>query len=211
MKIDLHLHTYHSLDSNIGIAGLIRTLKKRGLDGAAITDHDTLKGVEEAREAFKKSGLILIPGIEVTTRFGHISGLFINEPIEKGIDTREAIDVIHSQGGLAIAVHPFDLFRTSVSLGGRVFKYKFDAIEVFNSLTVLGLGNKAAEKASKKMRIPGVVGSDAHFLEDIGRACIITKRDDLYKSIKDGDFSISKAPSSVFAYLKSAAVRINNL
>ena len=52
-------------------------LKKKGLDGVAITNHDSLTEVSS-------SETIILPGIEVSTRQGHIIGLGISDPIAKG-------------------------------------------------------------------------------------------------------------------------------
>lgn len=43
-KIDLHIYTCHSRNSSITLKQVVAYSKKRGLDGAAITDHNTVKG-----------------------------------------------------------------------------------------------------------------------------------------------------------------------
>jgi len=69
LKIDLHVHTSFSdgLGAPVDILG---RADARGLDGLAITDHDTLEGFFRAKEL--DSDLLLIPGYEVETEAGHI-------------------------------------------------------------------------------------------------------------------------------------------
>ena len=64
--VDLHLHTTAS-DGRLEPKDLIRLLIRQGLRLVAITDHDSLEGIDEARlEASKHPQLNLIPGIEIT-------------------------------------------------------------------------------------------------------------------------------------------------
>lgn len=64
--VDLHLHTTAS-DGRLQPKDLVRLLIRQGLRLVAITDHDSLEGIDEARfEASKHPGLNLIPGIEIT-------------------------------------------------------------------------------------------------------------------------------------------------
>lgn len=66
VKIDLHTHSTKSdgLDSP---ALLMQNAKAAGLDVIALTDHDTVKGWDEARLEASKLGLGFVPGIEVTS------------------------------------------------------------------------------------------------------------------------------------------------
>jgi hypothetical protein len=61
---------------------LMENLKLQGMDIVAKTDHDTLAGYEEAKQAAENLGLILIPGIEFSDKDYHILGLGFN-PYDK--------------------------------------------------------------------------------------------------------------------------------
>jgi predicted metal-dependent phosphoesterase TrpH len=61
--IDLHTHSRAS-DGNLSPSELIRAAKARGLTALALIDHDTIDGLEEAREEVVKQGIEFIPGIE---------------------------------------------------------------------------------------------------------------------------------------------------
>lgn len=81
MRVDLHLHTWVS-DGDLSPAELVRLAIQAGLDVIAITDHDTAAGVAEAQMAAAATPLVVIPGIEISTRTGdhelHILGYWID-------------------------------------------------------------------------------------------------------------------------------------
>lgn len=80
MRIDLHLHTSVS-DGSLAPADLARAAHAAGLSVIAITDHDTVAGVEEARAA-APPGLTVVAGVELSCGHGdeeiHILGYFID-------------------------------------------------------------------------------------------------------------------------------------
>ncbi|GHV77378.1 phosphatase [Spirochaetia bacterium] len=94
--IDLHTHSRAS-DGSLTPSELIQTAKKRGLSAIALTDHDTLDGLEEAREEAAKQQIRFIPGIEIDIRYDpitvsgefHLLGLGLREP---GPVFREALE-----------------------------------------------------------------------------------------------------------------------
>ena len=70
MRIDLHTHSSAS-DGTDTPAALVREAAAAGLDVVALTDHDAMSGWGEAREAADEVGITLVPGLEISTRFGH--------------------------------------------------------------------------------------------------------------------------------------------
>jgi predicted metal-dependent phosphoesterase TrpH len=62
--IDLHTHSRAS-DGSLSPAELMRTARGRGLTAIALTDHDTIDGLDEAREEAARQGVEFIPGIEL--------------------------------------------------------------------------------------------------------------------------------------------------
>jgi predicted metal-dependent phosphoesterase TrpH len=77
---DLHLHSTHS-DGLYTPAQLVELARRSGLAGIAITDHDTVAGVSEAREAIGGNHPEIIAGVEITAEFRgqelHLLGYFI--------------------------------------------------------------------------------------------------------------------------------------
>jgi 3',5'-nucleoside bisphosphate phosphatase len=60
---DLHIHTTAS-DGALTPSEVINLASQLGLGGIAITDHDTIAGLEEGMQAAKDAGMHLIPGVE---------------------------------------------------------------------------------------------------------------------------------------------------
>lgn len=98
MAFDLHIHSNYS-DGLCSPSVLVDLGKKQGLTGLALTDHDTLSGLEEFRAAGEEAGVIAIPGVEMTTQYQgeelHILGYQVDynhgglrRRLEKVIDTR---------------------------------------------------------------------------------------------------------------------------
>jgi predicted metal-dependent phosphoesterase TrpH len=87
MKIDLHSHSTVSdgLDSP---AALVGRMAEAGLTAFALTDHDTLQGLPEARAEAARRGIELISGAEISAEWGgqddiHILALFVDEKNER--------------------------------------------------------------------------------------------------------------------------------
>jgi 3',5'-nucleoside bisphosphate phosphatase len=70
--IDLHAHSSVS-DGTEPPAGLVEAAVAAGLSAVAITDHDTLAGWPEAEEAATRSGIRLIPGVELSCELDGVS------------------------------------------------------------------------------------------------------------------------------------------
>lgn len=202
------MHTTHSRDGFCSVADVIQTAKARGLDGIAITDHNTIAGHAEAKKLSGR-GFVVIPGIEVSSADGHILGLGVNKPVPWGLSAGETVKRIKEQGGIAIAAHPFALGRKP----GIVHKARFDAIEVFNS-RALFLANPLAREFAEKNHLPMVAGSDAHYCGDIGLASVTlnceAKIESILKEIKEGRASISGQTLPLPSFLRGVLHRIHH-
>lgn len=81
-RIDLHTHSRAS-DGTLRPAELVARAAQVGLSAVALTDHDTLAGLPEAREAGAASGVEVISGVELSVADGdrsiHVLGLFLPE------------------------------------------------------------------------------------------------------------------------------------
>lgn len=166
LKIDLHVHTVYSGDSTITLKKAILTAKKMGLNGFAITDHDS---VEAHKKIQKNSGLIIIPGVEVTTKEGHLIGLGISEPIKPGLSALETAENIRRLGGIIVVPHPMNPLKHSLSRD-IIERVKPDALETVNASTPSVLHVKKVEELAKQMGYVKTGGSDAHIPSSIGKA-----------------------------------------
>ncbi len=81
MLVDLHSHSTCS-DGLLKPAALVERAMQRGVDMLALTDHDELSGLPEAREAAAHWGLRLINGVEISVLWEdttlHIVGLCVD-------------------------------------------------------------------------------------------------------------------------------------
>ena len=175
-RADLHMHTTFS-DGWPEPRELVEHARSTGLDVIAITDHDTIEGALRAAEhAAGRRGLEVVVGEEVSSRDGHIVGLFLERRIRPGMSAAATVHAIHDQGGLAVAVHPF--WRTQRrSRGGPVHgvgwlaaELDFDAVEVENATPGFYLFNQLARRLQAGLGSAEVGGSDAHILDAVGRA-----------------------------------------
>jgi hypothetical protein len=148
-----------------------------GLDVIAVTDHDTIEGALRAAEhASRRSKVHVVIGEEVSSRDGHIVGLFLERRIRPGMSASATVHAIHEQGGLAVAVHPF--WRTQRrTRGGPVHgvgwlaaELDFDAVEVENATPGFYVFNQLARRLNMGLGCAELGGSDAHILDAIGRA-----------------------------------------
>jgi predicted metal-dependent phosphoesterase TrpH len=166
LKLDLHLHSQYSGDGAGSPKEIIKVLQKRGLNGMAITDHNSIKGSLKAIEVAPKD-FVAIPGQEISTSDGHIVALGVKESIKRDLSVEETVDKIIDLGGTPIVVH---LFRNMSGIKKNNFKKihtKLSAIEVFNSCSVPKSNLKSA-KVANEYNIGGTGGSDSHIPEYVG-------------------------------------------
>lgn len=178
MKLDIHLHSTHS-DGFASVRQVAERIKKLGIDGFALTDHDTVEGIEEAKKVAEELDLEFIPGVEVSAHEGHILAYGVEENIKKA-PAAEVIDEIRDRGGIAVAAHPYDPLRNGI--GELVEEIDVDYIESFNSRTTFPWCNWHADKTAKGLKVPETAGSDAHSLRLVGLSLMeMDKVEDLYK------------------------------
>ena len=165
MKIDMHVHTVHSGDSCNSVQDILAGCRRVGLGGVVVLDHNSLRGAKEALAM--KSDILVIPGVEVSSAGGHILAFNVQEEIPRDRTVEETIDLIHAQGGVAVAAHPY---RVWSGLGeANVIGRQFDAIESQNGRSTKR-GNRKAVELAMEMKKPRTGGSDSHEPETIGRS-----------------------------------------
>jgi predicted metal-dependent phosphoesterase TrpH len=147
------------------------------LNVIAITEHDDLTPALRARDRWAKGNYSfqVIPGIEVTTRSGHVIALFVEQPIRSFLTTDRTIAAIHQAGGLALVPHPLSWLTRSV--GARVMQRLLldpetspDAIEISPTPAARVTARRAAHLNATRWKLPRYGASDAHFPEFVGAA-----------------------------------------
>ena len=166
---DLHTHTIHS-DGRNTVCELTMLARSRGLNFIALTDHNTISQNYEISNYTYKDPLV-IPGMEVTTFYGHMNLFNVRGYIDfrrrRREDFEKLIDEVHSNGGLISVNHP-DVFREPMCRDCP-FRHRdlrgFDAIEVWNgpwhilnSESLLWWHNLLVEGH----RVTAIGGSDYH-------------------------------------------------
>ena len=184
-KIDHHVHTSrHSPDSVIEPEILVEKARLAGLDAVVITEHDYQWEPGELAELNAKAGgLVVLSGVEVSTREGHflVYGLPDLDGVQPGIAVADLLEIVKEKGAAIVAAHPFRWdqdFRAIVAQHGPAF----DALElVSNNVTP---DTRARAEALLKATPMGTTGSsDGHDPEAVG--CYYTEFPGEVRTIRD--------------------------
>jgi predicted metal-dependent phosphoesterase TrpH len=176
-RADLHLHSLAS-DGTAGIDEILAAALAAGLQVIAITDHDRIDAAQAGQTLAQRRGLAVqvVVGEEISTRGGHLLGLWLTDPIKPWQSLRTSIAQVHEQGGLAIPAHP--LFPYPLCAQGVVLRRLLadpdprchpDAIEVFNPTTFGRPVHRRVVRFAAAHGLAAVGSSDAHAADAIGR------------------------------------------
>lgn len=210
LKIDFHIHSHFSLDSDMSTEDIIEFAKKSGLDAIAVTDHNSIKGGVETQKI--SGGLIVFVGSEIKTKEGEIIGLNLKKDIPPNLPLAQTCKLVKEQNGFIIIPHPFDKFRNGIGNAiEKIIEY-IDAVEIFNARTLAESFNRQAFEFAKKNRLPYVAGSDAHFKSEIGSVCMHVdckiNKDDILKAIKMGQAKITGKKTGIMPHWKTFVTKI---
>ena len=192
-KADLHIHSTHS-DGLARIPEIMEHVQRHtDLSVIAITDHNTLEGARFAKALEDMYDFEVVVGEEISSKHGHILGLFLEEPIPPGLSALETVSRINEQDGVTIIPHPFANRAFGPfglkSVGDALSDLAFNALEVYNSSPYLIRANRLAAKAfTGGQGVASTGGSDAHVLQAIGAGYTLFKgetAEDLRTSIDD--------------------------
>jgi predicted metal-dependent phosphoesterase TrpH len=195
LTIEFHCHTNASPDSQVTPAELVEGCRNRGLDRVVVTDHWSIAGALAARELDPE---LVIVGEEVLTDKGELLCAFVTEVIPRGIPFREAVAALREQGAFISVSHPFDPRRSRWSLADlEELGTLVDAFETFNARNLLPRYNREAADFAARVGKPGTAGSDAHTVEELGRAVMrlpdFTEGDSLRAAIPQAEFQVQSS------------------
>ncbi|MGQ9513436.1 MAG: PHP-associated domain-containing protein [Thermoproteota archaeon] len=188
LKIDLHIHTDLS-DSKSGLEEMVEAALLKGLDGVAITDHGTCQAAAVVVRKYSNR-LIIVPGLEYTTREGHLLGLGLLKAPPSGLTSFEFSEYVHSRNCLLVIPHPCVPF---LGVREKVLRsLNPDAIETLNAaVPFFWWAKRRSEELAEKLGLPQTGGSDAHDGSRVGDAYTIIDSDsselcEILKAIKEG-------------------------
>jgi predicted metal-dependent phosphoesterase TrpH len=168
LRIDLHVHSRHSPDGRATLEALVDQLGFAGLNGFALTDHNSIAGHRRLAELARDYPMYrLIPGVEVSTREGHLLVYGVEEmpPIRRPV--AETIDWVRAHGGISVLAHPF---RWAHGVGRRLAaQAAADGVETVNGHNA-EIANARAELVAARRGLASTGGSDAHDRTEMGRA-----------------------------------------
>ena len=206
MKYDLHIHSKYSSDGVLDPEKIVKIAIKRGLNGVAITDHNTIIGGLKAKN-YETEDFKVIVGSEISTERGEIIGLFLKEEIKPG-NVQEVISEIKEQNGIIVIPHPFDALRHSAFQPTDEDAKFIDCIEGFNPRCVFQEYNKKAVEFAMRHHLATTAGSDAHFANEIGNAGIITETEDIRETLMKNDVRIFGKRSSLLNHVATKVLKI---
>jgi predicted metal-dependent phosphoesterase TrpH len=164
---------------------------------AAVTDHDSVRGVRATRDlAAAYPDILIIPGVEVSTTAGDMLVLGTDELPPKPWNPQDVADYAKSIDAVSIVAHPYRLY----GMGDVARNLKVDAIEVLNGGTSAD-GNRQAKEMAKEVGLPGTAGSDAHQISDLFTVCTQVQADlnvdSVLSAIQKGSISAQPAKGSI--------------
>ena len=176
---DPHCHTNAS-DGMVTPAELVSAAVAAGLNLIVVTDHDTMRSVNEVKQRGEAAGLQVVAGQEVTTAWPaqtHMLGWFLDRQVRSGMSLVDTVAAIHDQGGLAIVPHPFmPIYFGSIQPGmlRRLLEaHPVDGIEVLFTVPIGRWRRRVLDafvEANRERLGAHIGGSDSHFgTHDIAR------------------------------------------
>jgi predicted metal-dependent phosphoesterase TrpH len=171
MMMDLHVHSGHSVDTEVEIKDILKMAKARNLNGLAITDHNEIAGSLEAFGLAKEmNDFMVIRAIEVSSSEGHIIAYGVDKKIPRDMSPQDTVEAIRRAGGTPVVAHPYRFWS---GVGEKVvLNTKFSAIEGLNARSPQNTNEKALALA-EKLDLGVTGGSDSHKVDEIGTGVTI--------------------------------------
>ena len=199
--VDMHFHTRYSMDGISRVTSILKKARKKGI-GLAVTDHNEVKG---AISAFKNSsGVIVIPGIEISCKNGvHLLSYFrrpseleeffskrlkprMQNPFFVNLSAAEVLKIANDYNCLTCAPHPFSPGALGIRKLAmtKSMEKDLDLIEVINGYCFRKHNLKAIYwAASLNKGMTG--GSDGHMTLELGKVLTCTHADDINGIFKE--------------------------
>lgn len=196
MLIDMHCHTLPlSQCSSLKPDEYVDLARQRGVDGICLTEHDAFWGADDLLTLGRRTGFLVLPGIELTTDAGHVLAYGLLPHLAPSASMTALVATARRCGGLVFLAHPArdGLLRMTSREKGW-----FDSIEEVNGSDT-PLQNSAAAALTQGMRLPGIGGSDAHVPSEVARAATffsteVTDESSLLAALRAGTYEAVAIP-----------------
>ncbi len=175
--VDMHVHTAFS-DGVHDVKEILLYARVKGLNGIAITDHNTAIGAFKALAEARRLGLLVIPGVEVNCREGHILLYGVREELPQKLKHKpsvyEVVDYGLENSILVSIAHPYGkaLFLKYPVVEIAEVLSRVQGIEVLNGRTPMSR-NELALRLAQKLGKVYTAGSDAHVVDELGRVRVL--------------------------------------
>jgi len=156
------------LDGITPLEIIFKRAQEEGLGAIAITDHNTIVGSLLAQKFSEKFGITLISAMEVSTLQGEILAYGVKRKIPMHLSAAETLELIHRQGGVAVAAHPFHRFHPNPDF--RALPLRCIEELPLDGMEIVGLlyQKDKCHCLARKLNLAHVGGSDAHTPAGIG-------------------------------------------
>jgi PHP family Zn ribbon phosphoesterase len=209
-KVDLHIHTPRSFcysDKTVTAGQIVEAALAKKLDAIAVTDHNTFEGVESIRCTAQGKGLVVFPGVELSTKSGHFLALFeANKPLaelrevlaESGIKPANWGDAtvftegtaetvfrsVVAHGGLVIAAHierwPSGFLETKSTKKEKMAIHNNPDVSALEITVAQDKDNwNKGEQRGFQRKHTCIQGSDAHSPAEIGRRPVFIRMEEI--------------------------------
>ena len=173
IKAELHCHTNFS-DGSVSPIRCVQEAAKKGIHILAITDHNTADGALHYWEKPLETGVLVLPGEEVSTDLGHLLVYFVRKTILPG-KFEDVIDQVKQQNALCFMAHPFHIPLLNRIRKKKTFRLENSHLKMINGIEVVNghnrsSANQSATKLAGEHHLNKIAGSDAHFAFEIGNA-----------------------------------------
>ena len=202
MYLDLHCHSVVSDDARATVeqyAKWIASLRRKGyrVDGIVLTEHRTFDQQGDYRAIEDAYDVAIFKASELDTDAGHFLVYGVNDELLRRfdfanvrLDAVELVRVCEEVGALAVPAHPGRERVSFIDLAGDRDFSLVRAIEVLNGGSRAWENERALALAAERGYV-GIAGSDAHFVNAIGRhltkfAWPVRTMDDLVAALRAG-------------------------
>ncbi len=168
-RIDLHVHSKYSGDTDSEPEETVEYAINLDLQGIVFTEHYSYAASEHAEGLKEKYNdrILILRGVEFSTEEGHclIFGVDTDSLALRYAPVDDVVRIVTRQGGVIIPSHPY---RRGNSLGDRIHDLNgITALEGYNGNNMHAFNVRAIE-AARVLNLPFTGGSDSHEAGEAG-------------------------------------------